>query len=180
MATTVPNATPQPRVIWRYGNVAVALHWSMALLIVGQLILGIYFHELPPTPEKGDLFQIHRTLGLVILALALFRIGWRLTHRPPPYPVEMPRWERVAGVWNHRLFYAAMLAMLLTGLALVGLDTPWSDVAGAGHQLIAIGLIGLLALHVAAALKHQFWDRYETSGRMPPFATRTEPTRPAN
>ena len=179
MATTVPDAVPQPRTIWRYSNVAVALHWSMAALIIGQLWLGIYFHELPPTAEKGELFQLHRALGLIILALAVGRIAWRLTHRPPPYPTEMPRWERVAGVWNHRLFYFAMLAMPLTGLALISFDGATGEIAETAHKLIAIGFIGLIALHIAAALKHQFWDRYEASGRMPPFVTRTEPTRPA-
>lgn len=174
---SVPDTTPQPRAIWRYNNVAVGLHWLMAGLIIGQLVLGIYFHELPPSPEKGELFQLHRTIGLIILALAVLRIGWRLTHRPPPYPAEMPRWERLAGVWNHRAFYVIMLAMPATGLLLVSTEGAAHELFEAAHKFIAIGTIGLLALHVAAALKHQFVDRYEASGRMPPFVTRTEPTR---
>lgn len=172
---SVPDTQPQPRVIWRYNNVAVALHWLMALLIIGQLALGIYFHELPRDDFKRQLFELHRNLGLLILALAVVRIIWRLSHRPPPYPAEMPRWERLAGVWNHRAFYFIMLAMPLTGLAMVSLGPDTHELWEGAHKAIAIGTIGLLALHVGAALKHQFLDRYEGAGRMPPFTTRTEP-----
>src|SRR3546814_17558083 len=70
-------------------------------------------------PARGDLFTVHKSIGATILILALVRLAWRLLHPPPPFPTELPRWERVASVWAHRAFYLLLILLPLTGLMAV-------------------------------------------------------------
>lgn len=190
---TVPEATPQRQVLLRYDNGAVLLHWLMAALIVAQVYVGITFGDMPRGPERGEWFTWHKTIGATILVLALIRLAWRLAHRPPPFPDDMPRWERVAATWNHRAFYALIIILPLTGLTAVSGAAPGSttpllggiplplipgisrdagEAAGELHELLVWTTLLLLVVHVAAALKHQFVDRHRGSGRMPPFRPR--------
>lgn len=178
----------------RYSSVAIALHWTIALLIYVQLGLGWYFNEVLPdhSPQQKALIGIHISVGLTLLLLVLVRIVWRLTHRPPPLPAGMPGWERFLANAAHLVFYILMLALPLTGWALVSAGKnpiavwgiPWPHLPGiaqlvpnkAAHEslqhihvyvLIWIVLINL-ALHVAGALKHQF-DGRPVLWRMIPF-----------
>lgn len=187
--TSVPNATEQKRLL-RYNNVAIAIHWTTVLLLVTQVYGGFAFAEMARGPERGELFTWHKTLGATILLLSLFRLGWRLTNPPPPYPKELPRWERFLGTWNHRAFYFVLIALPLTGLATVsagkgggttdlvgGIPLPLipgvpgaaGERLGGVHEALVFGTLALIAIHVAAALKHQFLDRGRYAGRMPPF-----------
>ena len=187
---TVPDATPQERALLRYDNGAVALHWIAAALILTQIWVGWTFHEMERGPARGEWFTWHKTLGVVILLLGLARLGWRLGHKPPPYPESLPRWERLAATWNHRLFYALIIGLPLTGLAAVsggaqeattglvggipfplipGLSEELGDGAGDVHEVLVKLTLALLAIHVLAALKHQFVDPSRVAGRMPPF-----------
>lgn len=187
--TSVPDATEQRRLL-RYNNVAVAIHWTTVLLLAAQVYVGFAFAEMARGPERGEMFTWHKTLGATILLLSLFRLGWRLTNPPPPYPEEMPRWERILGTWNHRAFYFVLIALPLTGLATVSAGKGWGttdlvggiplplipgipDIAGETlggvHEALVFGTLALIAIHVAAALKHQFVDRARDAGRMPPF-----------
>ncbi|MFL6758884.1 cytochrome b [Sphingomonas sp.] len=174
----------------RYSNVAVTFHWLAVALVLFQIWLGLSFADLAEGPQRANLFIWHRTVGAVILLLVLARLTYRLLNPPPPYPPELPRWERVAGTWNHRLFYLLLIAMpiggfvavsgltprptitLLGGIAipkLPGISKELGELAAAVHSAAAWLLIALIALHAAAALKHQFFDRNRASGRMPPF-----------
>jgi cytochrome b561 len=159
----------------RYATTAIALHWIIAALIVIQICLGWYFNEVLPdhSPEQKTLVGIHVSVGLTILLLVLVRIGFRLTHRPPPLPAGMPQWERLLSHTVHLLFYVLLLVLPLTGWALVSAGKnpitfwgiPWPHLPGmaqllpdrAAHKtlkhlhvyvLIWIILINL-ALHVA-------------------------------
>ena len=174
----------------RYSNVAVAFHWTTAALVLFQLWLGFSFADMAQGPERANLFTWHRTTGAVILLLVLARLTYRLLNPPPPYPPELPRWERFAGTWNHRLFYLLLIAMPIGGVIAVsgltpgpsitllggilipkipGISKELGEVAGDIHSAAAWALIALIALHAAAALKHQFIDRNRAAGRMPPF-----------
>lgn len=63
-----------------YGSVAIAFHWSMAVLILGMLALGLYMHDLPlDQPSTFALYQWHKSFGFVVLALAVLRLLWRLS-----------------------------------------------------------------------------------------------------
>lgn len=187
--TTVPDTTPQRDVLLRYNNVAVALHWLTVVLLLTQVYVGFTFHDMERGPERGAWFDWHKTIGATILVLALIRLGWRLANPPPPFPPELPRWERIAAVWNHRAFYFLIIVLPLTGLATVsagnsgftelvggiplplipGLPEAAGDVFGTTHEVLVRVTIALILIHVAAALKHQFVDKSRVSGRMPPF-----------
>ncbi|MDQ3075290.1 MAG: cytochrome b/b6 domain-containing protein [Pseudomonadota bacterium] len=189
---TVPEATEQQRLI-RYSNVAVTLHWLTAALVVAQVVIGFTFHEMDRGPARSDMFMWHKTVGATILVLALARLAYRLMNPPPPYPEELPRWERFAAVWNHRAFYFLLIALPLTGLIAVsggadsattplkfGLDLPLvpgigedgGELSGEVHEILVITTLALLALHIGAAIKHVVRPN-RASGRMPPFRAPT-------
>lgn len=184
---SVPEATEQP-IPFRYDNVAVALHWITAAVIVVQIYVGFVFHDMERGSARTEWFTWHKTIGVTILVLALIRLGWRIAHPPPPYPEDMPRWERVLGTWNHRAFYVLIIAIPLTGLAaasgrgattallggipfptIPGIGEDASEAAGGLHETLIFLTIALVVLHAGAALKHQFFDRQKGAGRMPPF-----------
>ena len=184
-----PEATDQIRLL-RYNNKVVALHWTIAALVVVQLYLGFTFNDLPRGPERAELFTWHKTVGAAILLLSLIRLGVRLIYPPPPFPLELPRWERQFAVWNHRLFYVLLIVIPLTGLIAVsggndqsstslagglqlplipGLSEATGDLSGEVHEWLVYSTIALVVLHVGAALKHQFFVPSRAAGRMPPF-----------
>ncbi len=167
----------------RYRGLVVAIHWLSAALVLGQIWLGFTFADLPKgSAERTFYFEWHKTVGVVILLLAIVRLGMRLMNPPPPYPQDFPRWERAVAVWTHRLFYFLIIALPLTGLAAVskggsmtklvgGLQFPTVPVPALGgvHEVLAWGMIVLLGLHILAALKNQFITGGVVAGRMPPF-----------
>src|SRR5689334_6801255 len=96
----------------RYTAVAVVLHWAIAAAIVANLALGWWMHH--AIDDAGTVaraiaaYQLHKSLGLAVLALTLLRVGWRLAHRPPPLPEAMPAWERIGARSLHWAFYALL------------------------------------------------------------------------
>lgn len=102
----------------RYTNVAIALHWAIALLILYNLTSGLLHDSLPP-----GFFAFHVSSGITILALSVLRVVWRLTHRPPPF-VAMAPWERGLAHAVHFLLYAAMLLVPLSGWAMISANPP--------------------------------------------------------
>ena len=184
MADYMVEETSGARAI-RYGNLAVAIHWLSAALILTQVYLGFAFSSFPKgTPERAELFTWHKTVGVVILLLALTRLAVRLIDAPPPYPADFPKWERRVAVWTHRIFYFLIIALPLTGLAAVSkgaksgftelLGGTWFPVVpipalGGAHEPLVFATIGLLVIHVLAALKNQFVNRGPVADRMPPF-----------
>ena len=186
---TVPQTTDQRRVLLRYNDGAITLHWLTVALVLAQLYVGFTFASMVRGPERDQWFTWHKSIGATILVLSLARLAWRLAHKPPPFPDDLPRWERVAAVWNHRIFYFLLIALPLTGLAAIsaghagvtklvggiplplipGLSETAGGTLGDVHVLLVFATIALVVLHVAAALKHQFLDRARVAGRMPPF-----------
>jgi cytochrome b561/polyisoprenoid-binding protein YceI len=179
----------------RYGAVAIVLHWLIAAAIVFQVMLGWRMGG-PHTPQGFAITQLHKSIGITILILSLARLGWRLANPPPPEPPTLAGWERALSKAVHVGFYVIMIGMPLTGWLMVSASRlhiptllygtiPWPDlpgVAGAsrrmwsrigsnGHEWLAWGVYGLLALHVAGALKHQLFSRDEPIlARMAPGA----------
>lgn len=187
---SVPEAVPQ-NPIRRYSNTAVVLHWLTVILVLTQVVLGFAFAEfMPEGPTKAEVFAWHKTLGALILMLAVIRLCYRLANPPPPFPVELPRWRRVAAVWTHRAFYFFLIVLPLTGLLAVsgmspdghttlvgGLSVPTipgigretGGTAGDLHVVLVFSTIALLLLHAAAAISQQFFEHDRAAGRMPPF-----------
>jgi cytochrome b561 len=162
----------------RYPPTAIALHWLMALLIFAAFPLGIYMHELPLSPAKLQLYSYHKWLGITVLALIVLRLGWRLRHVPLPLPEHMPSWQRRASAATHHLLYLLMFVVPMSGWLMSsakGFKTVWLGVLplpdlieknkelGARlaewHEALNIALLLLVALHLAAVVKHQFIDR---------------------
>lgn len=170
----------------RYTSTAIALHWLLALAILGSFGLGLYMADLPLTPQRVKLFSWHKWAGVTILALSAFRLLWRLTHRPPA-DLPMPAWQQRASHLTHRALYLLFFAVPLAGWAyssaagfpivwfgvlplpdFVPVDKALAEAIKPLHGALAWALIGIVALHVAAALKHQFIDRDGLIARMLP------------
>ncbi|MEN2787157.1 cytochrome b [Sphingomonas qilianensis] len=170
----------------RYHRVAIWFHWSIALFVLANLALGLLHENL--FDGLGWVMPVHKSIGLTVLALTLGRIAWRLTHRPPPYSTGIAPWERTVAGGTHFLFYALMLALPLSGWAMVSgaakrrpldffglFDVPYLPVgpsvgsaAGNAHGLLGWVMLALVVLHVAAALRHHYVLRDAVLGRMVP------------
>jgi cytochrome b561 len=135
---SVPEAVPQDP-IRRYSNTAVAMHWVTVVLVLAQVVLGFAFAEfMDRGPAQAQVFAWHKTLGALILLIALIRLGYRLSNPPPPFPPELPRWRRIAAVWNHRAFYFLLVVLPLTGLVAVSGMSPDAHTTLAGDIRIPI------------------------------------------
>jgi cytochrome b561 len=126
---------------------------------------------------------LHKSLGLTVFAVVLLRLGWRLTHRPPPLPETTPPWQRRAATVVHGSFYGFLLGLPILGY-LLSLGSPFplewfghelpkakvpkqvSDTADGLHVAGGLILTGLLVLHIGAALWHQFVRRDRLIARM--------------
>lgn len=174
----------------RYHPLAVVLHWLLASMIVGTIVLGLYMTGLPFSMQRLRLFNWHKWIGITILALSLLRLGWRLRHPPPPLPASvveaMPGWQRVAHSGTHRLLYVLFFVVPLLGWAyssaygfpvvlfgvlplpdLWPVDKPLAEnLLKPLHQAGAFALAGLALLHALAAIKHHFFDHDGLLDRM--------------
>ena len=158
----------------RYGRVAMALHWGIALLALFQIGLGWWMLDLPKSPAglRAGWFNVHKSIGITIGLLMLARLGWRLGHVPPPLPASLPRWQARAARLSHGLLYSALVMQPLVGylgssftrypIKYFGIALPhWGWEAPALKQFcsnlhfaLACLITALVALHIAAALKH--------------------------
>ena len=111
----------------RYSAVAITLHWLIAGLLLANIALGVWMHEAIDTVASRGLavsaYQLHKSLGLSILALVALRLVWRLSHRPPPLPEAISRRQTWLATGVHRCFYLLMLLVPLTGWLFV--STQW-------------------------------------------------------
>lgn len=174
-----------------YTRTAITLHWAIALLIFAAFPLGVYMHELPLSPDKLRLYSYHKWIGVSIFLLAVLRVLWRSTHRPPPLPASMPRWEKLAGHATHYLLYVLIFAVPLSGWLMSsakGFQTVWfgvlplpdlvtkdkelGDLLKKVHESLNFAMLGLVLAHVGAALKHHFIERDGILARMIPFLGR--------
>jgi cytochrome b561 len=182
------NTASAPR---RYTGFAIALHWLLALSLVGIFCVGLYMAGLPFSPQRLKLYNWHKWAGVTILILSAVRLLWRLTHKPPALPqsvtMGMPGWQVTAYHATHVLMYALFFAVPLIGWAyssaagfpivlfgvlplpdFVSASKPLAELIKPWHQISAYTLAALVLLHVAAALKHHFIDKDGLLLRMMP------------
>ncbi len=176
----------------RWGLVSQVLHWLVAALVIGLWGLGYYMAEILPDSaleQKFRLYQLHKSFGLTLFALVLLRLGWRLSQPHPQLPDRLSGPERFLAHLTHWGLYAILLAMPLAGWISTEaspLDIPTEyfglfvlpdpvpveealhETFAEIHEYLAFALAGLLALHVAAALKHHLLDRDDVLRRMLP------------
>lgn len=183
-----------------YTGGAIVLHWLIALMILGLFASGLWMSDAIHDESQRQLafttYQIHKSVGLTVLGLTVLRIVWRLLHPVPPLPEGMSGFERFGAHASHMGFYVLMLAMPLSGWAMVSVSpssvatfyfelfqVPHLPVLAElaieakeaaeplvknAHAFLAYGAMALLILHVAAALKHHFFNRDAVLARMVP------------
>ncbi len=157
-----------------FGLISRLLHWTMALAVIAMLALGTVIAEMQPDLSTLWLYGLHKTVGIIILTLAVIRLIW---HRlsPPPPPIGPPRgWETRAARAAHVLFYILLIAIPLSGWfasSATGIDVMlfdrwilppiapvselWEKRGFAVHEALTTALIALIVIHVLAALKRQ-------------------------
>lgn len=173
----------------RWGAVSIGLHWLTVVLVLGLLAVGLGMQQLPNSPLKFEIYALHKSTGLTVLALTLLRLGWRLfAGAPAPVP-GTPRWQAALAQAVHGALYAVLLAMAMSGwlyhsasgfpakLAWFGLfavpelsgrDAGLKAFAGTAHGGLWVALLALALVHALAALKHHYLDRDATLARMLP------------
>ncbi|WP_425994488.1 YceI family protein [Caulobacter sp. DWR1-3-2b1] len=182
----------------RYTTVAIVIHWLIAAAIIFQIILGWRAGDGPKGPTTFALFQLHKSIGITILLLSLFRLAWKLTHRSPPPPMGQPNWEKIASHVVHAGFYVIMIGLPLTGWLIVstsrtniptllfgaipwphlpllpdlaaGAKGVWHEIGEIGHGVLVKTTYLLLLLHLGAVAKHQILDKDEVLSHMAPGA----------
>jgi cytochrome b561 len=177
----------------RYSNVSLFLHWTIAALIIGNVIVAGRMED-AEGPAKFAAFQLHKSIGITVLLLSLVRLAWRIANPAPRLPDDMTRWEKLLARFTHMSFYVAMIGIPLLGWATVSASTfniptmlwgviPWPDLPvpegqaaadrfGGAHETLVKLTYVIIALHVAGALKHHFINKDQVLARMLPLVRR--------
>jgi cytochrome b561 len=170
-----------------WGTIARSFHWLIAVLVLGQLVIGKVADEMALSPQKLDLFVWHKSIGVSILLLALFRLLWRVGNAPPEPPPGIPRWETLFARTGHTLLYVLLFAVPISGWWIsdssripfkafwivpvpdwLPTDRATQELAEDVHGMLIIALLAVLAIHIAAALRHHFVLHNDTLRRMLP------------
>jgi cytochrome b561 len=189
----MPTRTPS-----KWGGVSMFFHWLIALLIVTLATVGLIMVDMTNSPTKISVFQLHKSIGITVLALAALRLVWRLAHRAPAPVAGTPRWQHLAASGTHAALYAMMFVMPISGwlfnsaanfplkwFGLVKLPALWGpdrvvkawalDVHVYGFYVLAV----LVLAHVGAALWHHSFKKDETLVRMLPEGWVADPSAPS-
>jgi cytochrome b561 len=170
----------------RYSGLQKALHWAMAALIVVMVAVGLTMTNLADGPAKDVLYELHKSTGLTVLALALVRVAVRSARGTPPLE-PMPGWQRFAAHLSHYALYGLIVLVPLAGWTATSSCCPpvslfwtvpltlpmpadeafWKAVFRI-HVALAFTLAAIASIHVAAALHHHFIRRDRTLLRMLP------------
>lgn len=190
----------------RYTKTAIVLHWLIAIAIFGMFALGWYMSEIPKEAPKqmafdvfdwgiytwqlaeaasprSFYFNLHKSIGVTILALIAFRMFWRITHKPPALLSSYKAWERKLATGTHHFLYLLMFALPISGFIMAinskyglkwfgldfvgGLDNEGvRDAFKEVHEIVGVVMLVLLILHIGGALKHKYLDKDDTMQRM--------------
>lgn len=173
-----------------YGPVSISFHWAIAILFLGQILLGFSMERVKSMALQFELIQWHKSFGFLVLALAVLRLCWRIVAGAPAADASLGRIERLAAATVQGALLALTLIVPLAGWALASTSTlgipsfvfdlvlipplPLTPSAEAeafwreAHELLAYSALLLAAGHAAAALRHHFLLRDGVLGRMVP------------
>lgn len=170
-----------------YTHSAIGLHWVMALGLAANFVLGLTMSDLPVSPQKLQFYSWHKWAGITLLGLVTLRLIWR-GFASPPALLPAPLWQQRAARLSHILMYVLMFAIPLSGWLmssaggftvnylgifqlpnLVGKDKALFELLKETHEVLNFSLLGVVALHVLAALKHYFIDQDASLQRMLPW-----------
>jgi cytochrome b561 len=187
----------------RFNYVAIFFHWTIAGLILANILIGWQFSAVHG-PLRQAVLQLHKSIGISVLLLSMLRVLWRRLSTLPPFPTTMRAWEKIGAKFVERWLYFVMFAMPLTGWAIVsssGSRIPtmlfgivhWPDIPVLGtlppetqlaaysvfvgaHHFVAKMIYVLVGFHVLGALRHQFIKRDLVLARMIPILARRRAT----
>jgi len=175
----------------RYGAIAQLLHWSIVVLIVTQFVLANQAEDATSLLKKAQTLTLHKNIGMTVFMLAAIRLLWRWANVVPAHlPTVKPWQQRIADI-THWALYALILVTPLAGwlmssaksysVSYFGLFT-FPDLVAPNedryqtfkvlHAVLAFSIFNLALLHIAAALKHHFWDKDNVLRRMLPVKLR--------
>lgn len=169
-----------------YGSISVVLHWIMAVILIALFAAGLYMTDLD---YYDALYHIvpwwHKSFGLLVFALFILRLTWKLINPKPASIATHQVWEKKAASISHLLLYLLIFIICASGYlistsqgdgieffgwfdlpSILEISPDNTDLAGEVHFYLAWSLIILAATHAAAALKHHFIDRDDTLNNM--------------
>jgi cytochrome b561 len=171
-----------------WGRVAKLFHWLSALLILFLVGYGWWMTHLVERAGRLTHYQLHSLIGWYVLLLIALRLVWRAFNPAPPLPAELPRWERATAHTAHWMLYVLMFVVSISGwmvadtfrqpieATLFGLvpvphlvdasHRSYRDAMEATHLVSSYVLLGLVAIHAAAALRHHFFRKNDVLRRM--------------
>ena len=200
MSAAVEPMPAQPmRAPLKWGGVSMLFHWLIALLIIALAMIGLIMTDMANSPTKINVYQLHKSIGITVLALAALRLVWRLAHRAPAPVAGTPRWQDVVASATHAALYAMMLVMPISGwlfnsaanfplkwFGLVKLPALWGPDRIVKSWALGVHVYGfymlatLVLLHVAAALWHHSFKKDATLVRILPDGWVPDPSAPQN
>jgi len=189
-----------------YSNIAILLHWLIGVSIIFMFLLGWFMEGLPkeaPKSSSYDLFNLgiytweltketsprsfyfnlHKSIGITLFLFIIFRVFWRLTHKPPALLSSMKSWEKKLATSAHHVLYLLMILIPLAGIIMSvaskygikwfgikfipGLDIPSArEIFYQFHQIFGLLILFILIFHIVGALKHNFINKDKTLRRM--------------
>ena len=191
MSSAFSEAAVQPPARTRHDGVTMFLHWSVALLILVAFAIAQGRGLVPRGPERTALMDLHRSIGVLVLALVALRMVWRAVSPPPPMSAGTAPLLLLAAKAGHLALYALMIAVPLAGVlmtqahghpvtvfglfalpTLIGESHGFGDVLERLHELLGTAIVALAGLHAVAALVHQHVLKDGTLNRMLPWGNR--------
>ncbi|MDP4832240.1 MAG: cytochrome b [Rickettsiaceae bacterium] len=168
-----------------YGIIAKLFHWLIAIAIVSLITVGFIMSDMPASPDKYELYGMHKASGVLVLMLVVLRVLWKLSNKVVQPPADLPNILKLAAKSGHFLLYAFMLLMPISGICMSyfgGHDISvfglfmipaaidkLPQIAGLFHQIHVLGIwafITVITLHVGAAFYHHFIRRDNVLMRM--------------
>ena len=181
------------KVINSFNNTAILLHWVVAFLLMTQFLIGLDMVDIPKGPDstRPFWFNTHKSIGILLGCLILFRLYWRLRSGVPESPAESPSWERIAARLSHMVLYFCMILMPISGLfgslfskydlLFVGIKIPKffehdefiKELMTNIHQWTAYIFLAVICIHILGAVKHLVIDCDGVFERMMPNFAKT-------
>ena len=170
----------------QYDRMLVLLHWVLAIGLFYQLGLGLWMEDIPKDPPgvRAEWFNLHKSIGICLGFLVLWRLGWRVTHSVPAPPMGNTDFQNKLSQWAHRALYVCMVVLPVSGfmgssfspypVKFFGLPLPklWEpspegkELFSEIHEVSAFVMMIIIILHISAAVWHQWVKRDGLLSRM--------------
>jgi cytochrome b561 len=166
-------------------SITIGLHWIIAFAFIAMLAMGLYVEDLPRSPEKGDLIAIHKSIGAIILVLALVRVVWRVISKYPEQLGQMSKGQEIIAKLTLLVLILGTVMMPVSGIVMsiagghgltvfgieliAGTGEKMESLSKIGHIMHGLGgklMIAFIILHIAGAIKHEHIDKDGTLSRM--------------